>query len=349
MSILNIFLIFLLRTFSNLVKSEFVNSCSEKNTVALTFDNERPYNYYTKKLVNYLVNQEDIKVTFFFDSKSRYSFVKEVQEVQKVMKKAYDHGFQIASLTSTYTIFDEDMKEFEKDLKIRNDFIEKMIGHRPCYLRAPKDLCRERCQEKLEEWDYRLIRWDTDTKDWDDKTSSSIEQRIEDSIDFLKKEFSKEKESYLIRIHDSSNYTVNEIVPWIIEKSGIREKGYHFVTVAECLGDKEGMYRSNIDHSTKKSMFSTDKTHDVDEATQGINSNDIDDDDDDDIINIIKDNNSNEYIITNSTTIVSEYVYSDEHSIHQINSGVLLLPIKSKALLNYLSISITLYFLFSSF
>jgi len=36
MSILNIFLIFLLRTFSNLVKSEFVNSCSEKNTVALT-------------------------------------------------------------------------------------------------------------------------------------------------------------------------------------------------------------------------------------------------------------------------------------------------------------------------
>jgi hypothetical protein len=45
-------------------------------------------------------------------------------------------------------------------------------------------------------------------------------------------------------MHDSQNYTVNEIAPWIIEQSGMKEKGYRFVTVAECLGDKSGMYRS---------------------------------------------------------------------------------------------------------
>jgi hypothetical protein len=96
----------------------------------------------------------------------------------------------------------------------------------------------------VDEWGYRLIQWDTDTNDWDLESSGSAEQRVKDSVDFLKKEFAKEKDSYLILMHDTEEYTVREIAPWIIENSGMKEKGYRFVTVAECLGEKDSMYRS---------------------------------------------------------------------------------------------------------
>jgi len=43
-------------------------------------------------------------------------------------------------------------------------------------------------------------------------------------------------------MHDVYEHTVRELVPWIIRH---RPLGYKFVTVAECLGDKYSMYRSN--------------------------------------------------------------------------------------------------------
>jgi len=159
------------------------------------------------------------------------------------MKKAHDNGLQIASHTYEHKI-SNDINKFKEALDTMDDFIEKVTGDRPRYFRAPKGHCDEECQAALDEWDYRLIQWDSDTNDWDLETSGSIEQRVQDSIEFLKGKFAEEKDSYLILMHDSQNYTVNEIAPWIIEQSGMKEKGYRFVTVAECLGDKSGMYRS---------------------------------------------------------------------------------------------------------
>ena len=129
-------------------------------------------------------------------------------------------------------------------MNLQDDFIERVTGDRPRYFRAPKGHCYEECQANLDQWGYKLIQWDVDTKDWDLEGSGSEQKRIEDSINILKEKFSKEKESYLILMHDTENYTVSDIAPWIIEKSGMKEKGYRFVTVAECLGDKHGMYIS---------------------------------------------------------------------------------------------------------
>ena len=166
-----------------------------------------------------------------------------MQEYQDAMKLAHDSGYQIASHTYSHKI-PEDKSEFKQNLSDNDDFIEMVTGDRPRYFRAPKGECSEECQASLEEWDYRLIQWDTDTNDWDVETSGSEEQRVQDSIDFLKRKFAEEKSSYLILMHDSESYTVRNIAPWIIESSGMKEKGYRFVTVAECLGDKSSMYRS---------------------------------------------------------------------------------------------------------
>jgi len=227
---------------AGLVKSEFIYSCTEEKTIAMTFD-DGPFKY-TKELVDYLVDKHpDVKATFFHVGRFHYPFAIDTQEYQDAMKKAHDNGLQIASHTFEHKISD-DMDEFKKSLDTMDDFIANVTGDKPRYFRAPKGNCKEKCQKSLEEWDYRLIQWDADTNDWDLETSGTIEQRVEDSINFLKKEFAEEKSSYLILMHDSQNYTVRDIAPWIVEKSGMKEKGYRFVTIAECLGDKSSMYRS---------------------------------------------------------------------------------------------------------
>ncbi|OUM59373.1 carbohydrate esterase family 4 protein, partial [Piromyces sp. E2] len=201
-----------------------------------------PYKY-TKDLVDYIVDKTDAKITFFHVAEFHYPFAYETEEFQEAMKKAHDNGSQIASHTWGHKI-SKNTSEFKKSLTDMDNFIEKVTGDRPRYFRAPKGDCGETCQENLDKWGYRLIQWDTDTNDWDLETSGSAEQRVKDSIDYLKRKFAEEKDSYLILMHDSQEYTVHEIAPWIIEKSGMKEKGYRFVTVAECLGEKDSMYVS---------------------------------------------------------------------------------------------------------
>jgi len=249
-------------------------------------------------LVDYIVDKTDAKVTFFHVAEFHYPFAFETEEYQNAMKKAHDNGLQIASHTWGHKI-SKDTNEFKESLTNMDDFIEKVTGDRPHYFRAPKGDCDDTCQENLDKWNYRLIQWDTDTNDWDLESSGSAEQRVKDSIDFLKKEFAKEKDNYLILMHDSQEYTVHQIAPWIIEESGMKEKGYRFVTVAECLGEKDYMYVSgktfdktekskenNDSSSSETNNKSIDNTNTKNNETNSTNENDKNND------NTINDNDT---------------------------------------------------------
>jgi len=240
-----VLLFLLINIFTKLVESTIITSCSQNKTIALTFD-DGPYKY-TRDLVEYMIKYHDVKITFFMVGKFHYPYAVNVESYQYAMKKAHDFGYQIGSHTFTHEIPDDE-KKFKESLDKNDDFIEKCTGDRPRYLRAPNNKCNEKCQSNLDKWGYKLIQWDVDTNDWDLMTSGSVERRTNDSINYLKNIFAEERDSYLIRLHDSQNYTVHEIAPWIIEKSGMREKGYRFVTVAECLGDKKSMYVSGKVH-----------------------------------------------------------------------------------------------------
>jgi len=146
-----------------LSRGKFIYSCKEKNTIALTFD-DGPH-YYTKEFVDYLI-KKDVKATFFQLGRFHYPHGIDVKEYQDAMKKAHDHGIQIASHTFEHKI-SSDKSEFKKSLTKNDDFIEKATGDRPRYFRAPKGHCDSDCQEALDEWDYKLIQWDVDTNDWD--------------------------------------------------------------------------------------------------------------------------------------------------------------------------------------
>jgi len=245
---------------THIVNAKKIFSCVQNKTIAMTFD-DGPFEY-TNELVEYVKTQPDVRITFFTVAHLHYPHADETEEIQAAMKNAHDAGFQIASHTYYHKI-PEDEDEFKKTLSDMDEFIGNVTGDRPRYFRAPKGHCEEDCQQRLDKWGYKLIQWDVDTKDWDLETSGSESQRVKDSINILKKEFAEERDNYLILMHDSENYTVREIAPWILEKSGMKEKGYRFVTVAECLGDKEGMYHSGKVPNDPSSITAANKTQPV--------------------------------------------------------------------------------------
>ncbi|ORX52881.1 glycoside hydrolase/deacetylase [Piromyces finnis] len=296
---------------ANYVKTNVIYSCSVNKTIAITFD-DGPHNL-SKSLVDYLMTQSDVKATFFTVGKLHYPFAIDTQEYQEAMKKAHDVGYQIASHTFEHEI-SSNVDEFRNSLTLQDDFIEKVTGDRPRYFRAPKGECEEACQANLEEWGYKLIQWDVDTKDWDLETSGSESKRIEDSINVLKEKFAEEKENYLILMHDTENYTISDIAPWIIEKSGMREKGYRFVTVAECLGDKSGMYISGKNYGNDTSSTNTSIHHE-----------------DSPISEVIQKNHTNNIFNGNEQSL---------------NSGTSTISIKLISLLPFLLMSLTYLFLF---
>ena len=188
------------------------------------------------------------------------------------MKIAHDSGFQVASHTYSHKI-PNDISEFKNVLTQQDDFIEKVTGDRPRYFRSPKGECNDEQKKSLDKWGYRAIKWDTDTNDWDLIKAGSEEQRVKDSIDYLRETFAEEKDSYLILLHDSQNYTVKQIAPWIIEKSGMKEKGYRFVTVAECLGDKSDMYISGKTYDNANTFSNSNNNNTIINNNNNISSN----------------------------------------------------------------------------
>ncbi|OUM66162.1 carbohydrate esterase family 4 protein [Piromyces sp. E2] len=229
------------------VTARKVYQCTEDKTIALTFD-DGPFQY-TSQLVDYLASN-DAKATFFTVGKFHFPFAVESPEYQNAMKKAHDNGFQIASHTFDHKMYN-DTNLLRQTMTNQDNFIEQVTGDRPKYFRAPKGNCEKECQETIESWGYRLIQWSVDTYDYEIETSSSPQIKTEETINILRAAFAEERDNYLILMHDTENITVSNIVPWIIEESGMKEKGYRFVTVAECLGEKDSMYVSGKTYGGK--------------------------------------------------------------------------------------------------
>eukprot|EP00833_Pecoramyces_ruminatium_P013396 jgi/Orpsp1_1/1187428/evm.model.d7180000057638.1 len=222
---------------AEIVSSAKIFSCTEKNTIALTFD-DGPFDY-TSELLD-LLKKKDIKATFFVNAENYWLDLPTDKTKQEVLKNQFAAGHQIASHTWSHEIpsSNEEIKSMMTKL---DDFLEEVIGVRPKYFRAPQGNCDEKCISYFEELGYKVIQWDTDTNDWN--KSDGIDERVKKVKKFLKEEWDKEKDNYLVLMHDVQKHTVKEIIPWLIENAPFDK--YKFVTVAECLGDKDGMYASN--------------------------------------------------------------------------------------------------------
>jgi len=222
------------------VNASKIFSCKQKNTIALTFD-DGPYEY-TSELLDTL-DAAGIKATFFINGNNWWKDLATSSSKQKVIKKAVKGGHQIASHTWAHEI-PQGKENIKNALTKLDDLVDKVAGVRPKYFRAPLGHCDDECIKYIESLGYKIIQWDLDTKDWDykykglTKTQQSA-KRVEESKKILKKHWDEKKKNYLVLMHDPYKHTVKELVPWLIKNAPSK---YKFVTVAECLGDKDGAY-----------------------------------------------------------------------------------------------------------
>ncbi|ORX42223.1 glycoside hydrolase/deacetylase [Piromyces finnis] len=225
------------------VSSTLIRSCTEPNTVALTFD-DGPFQY-TTELLDYL-KEAGIHATFFINGNNYWPELSTDPEKQAILKRVAEEGHQIASHTWNHEIPEQngviDKQSVLESLSLIEDLVYKNTGKYPTYFRAPKGEIDEATVMLFEEFNYKVIQWDTDTNDWNRVVNGVKHKdhnaRIKAAKEFLTNEYYKKKENYLVLMHDVQPHTVKEIVPYIIN-NGIFQ-GYNFVTVAECLGDPTG-------------------------------------------------------------------------------------------------------------
>ncbi|ORX76545.1 glycoside hydrolase/deacetylase [Anaeromyces robustus] len=265
-------LITLLATSTTLIKVKGVRieSCTEPNTIALTFD-DGPYEY-TSELMDTL-KAAGIRATFFVNGFNYWKDLPENKEKQQIWVRATQEGHQIASHTWNHNI-PENQTEFEENMKKLDDLVEANTGYRPTYARAPLGHCDEECTIRFEKLGYKLIQWDDDSFDWDYEKGSdgqikNLDKVIEQSHEKLQKRWDEKKENYLVLMHDVYEHTVKQIVPWFIENNPYKD--YKFVTVAECLGDKEFaslIKTNNNDTSSNLNATTTDANNGTNNDSQ---------------------------------------------------------------------------------
>ncbi|ORY27400.1 glycoside hydrolase/deacetylase [Neocallimastix californiae] len=200
------------------VQANMIYHCKEPNTIALTFD-DGPNDRTTPQLLD-ILKANNIHATFFINGDNYIGNLEENEVGQEILRREHEEGHQIAFHTWKHLI--PDTKEGIKESMDRLDnLIESVAGYRPKYFRAPLGDISKETIEYFESLD----------------DEAGKKKRVEMVKKFLTDEFAQERENYLVLMHDINTHTAEQIVPWITDNAPFDK--YKFVTVAECLGDKD--------------------------------------------------------------------------------------------------------------
>ena len=180
-----------------------------KKLIAFTFD-DGPNSDTTSIILN-RTPKYDAKVTFFVLG-SRVSYN------EKVIKRAYEEGHEIASHTYSH----RDLRKL-KDSIVRSEIdktnktIKNVIGVEPVYLRPPYGSSDQRVR-KL----YKMnnILWNIDTLDWQTRNRNKIKRQI----------LKTAHDGSIVLLHDIYKESVYGALMAMEE---LKKQGYAFVTISE--------------------------------------------------------------------------------------------------------------------
>ncbi|ORX83424.1 glycoside hydrolase/deacetylase [Anaeromyces robustus] len=198
---------------------------------ALTFD-DGPSLDYTGKVLDVL-KKHDVKATFFVNGKNCVD-VAQNPTAQELLRREIAEGHVIASHTYTHpeggiTILNDEQLTYE--MKTLNDLLFEVVGVTPAFFRPPLGEFNAQNEVVLENLGFTAnIIWNLDSNDWKDVKINNATQNYIDKL----KHASPEKNSFIALNHDIQKFTATKNLDIVIPI--IKEKGYRFVTVDECLG-----------------------------------------------------------------------------------------------------------------
>ncbi|KAF9116125.1 hypothetical protein BGX27_004708 [Mortierella sp. AM989] len=204
-----------------------ITRCTIPGTIAITFD-DGPF-LYTDGLLDILQSRA-IKATFFMNGNT-YG---RIEDFAASVKRAYQDGHQVASHTWDH----KDLTSLSQsdalgEMTMLEDAFKKIIGVRPTYMRPPFGSLNAPVLEMLDQRNYTVITWDTDTQDWAHPTDFEASYKLYETL--LNNAEDIKQPGHIVLQHEVNQVTALQVAPMAIDLALVR--GYKVVTVGECLGD----------------------------------------------------------------------------------------------------------------
>ncbi|KAK0737748.1 hypothetical protein B0T18DRAFT_420479 [Schizothecium vesticola] len=108
-----------------------------------------------------------------------------------------------------------------------------LIGIKPAYMRPPYLETSGQFLPTMKTMDYKVITNDVDAGDWNNQSPTQSQSVFQSA--------GASGNGHISLMHETYAGTVNTLTPWLINWA--KSNNLKLVTVAECLGDPEGMYK----------------------------------------------------------------------------------------------------------
>ncbi|KAK9764694.1 chitin deacetylase [Basidiobolus ranarum] len=216
--------------------------CSKAGAFALTFDDgPSPF---TPQLLD-ILKARNIPATFFV-----LGIHARNPTYAPYLKRAFDEGHQIALHTDTHPHLNTlTPDKIQNELNQNGETVKDIIGAVPNYMRPPYGECNQVTRGTIQEMGFLIVNWNVDSNDWRYHGNSENHDKIYENMAVKINPSDSFSNSFISLQHDTEDFSVAR-VPQIIDL--IVSKGFHFETVADCLGNMLPMYRGapNNNNST---------------------------------------------------------------------------------------------------
>uniref|UniRef100_A0A0W0G5I6 Putative carbohydrate esterase family 4 protein n=1 Tax=Moniliophthora roreri TaxID=221103 RepID=A0A0W0G5I6_MONRR len=203
--------------------AEVITSCTQPNTVALTFD-DGPWNY-IRDISDTLTNN-GAKGTFFFNG-NNWGCIYDQNHADGI-RYVYGKGHQVASHTWRHANLAELTWDQVHDEMWRvEQALERIVGAVPAFMRPPYGSYNDNVRWASAVRGQAIVNWDFDSGD-------SAGQSVAQQLSNYNNRISQRPNSILALNHETYASTAYDVLPQVVQR--LRQAGYRMVTVAECLG-----------------------------------------------------------------------------------------------------------------
>lgn len=204
-------------TEENTLANAYFSGNTDGRRIALTFD-DGPHPRHTREILK-ILEEYDVKATFFIVGKL-------AEEYPDIVVEEIKAGHEVASHTWSHpNINTLSEAGLTSELYETEQFLESLANYKPTLFRPPEGKCGENVLRAAATFNYDVILWTVDTRDWAHTPSDKIVANVIDNTEA----------GSIILCHDFVAYdsptpdALRKFIPKLIEN------GYEFVTVSELL------------------------------------------------------------------------------------------------------------------
>lgn len=186
--------------------------------IAITFD-DGPHPYLTERILKTL-DEYGVKATFFMVGVNVVNYPDAARSVIAAGHEVGNHTFShthVARLNEA---------QVQSELGLCEDALEELCEYRPHLFRPPEGAVNTYIEHCTERNDYTMILWSLDTRDWENKNTEQIVERV----------LSRIRAGDIILMHDyiGRGSKTPEALEILLPK--LLEAGFEPVTVSQLLG-----------------------------------------------------------------------------------------------------------------